>query len=1233
MTALVSVRPAVSYSVSTVFGGYWLRCLVLVMGCLILMEAAPAQLRLTEINVVNTAGIRDEDGTPQPWVEIWNASQTAKASLNNQKITDGTTTWTFPLVEIMPDEHMIIWLSGKNRRVSTAPLHADFKSVAGGGSISLLNTAGVVVSTLNYPAQTADISWGRDASDTAVIPTLTGFYAVPTPDAPNSYEGVGVAGRVVFSQTSRAYAGTLEVALSLLVPEEGAQIRYTTNRSLPGETSTLYAGPITVSATTLIRARVFVPGKLPGETGTHGFLLLNANATTFSSALPIIVVTNFLTSQPPDDGDQASFMWVWDPAGPDNRARLTNPPSIASRTVIDKRGSSTLGNAKMNLNLETRNAWNEDQSQYPLLGMPTESDWVLHAPFDFDRSLIHNPLAYALSNSLGRYASRTRMAEVFVEVTGTSLSFTGTAGGDYYGVYNVMEKVRRNKERVDVRKLEKYDNGEMAQSGGWIWKVDRLDPGDSGFSAGGQSFAYYYPREMQVKSPQRDPQEQFLSKNSAPTASNPLPAGFIKRFNDALQKTTFADPVLGYAPYFDVPKAIDHHLHNVWTFNVDALRLSGYWTKERGGKMFPGPVWDFDRALCSTDGRDLDPKTWRSKVSDQGTDFFNFTWWNRLFRDPNFYQNYIDRWQALRKPGQPFSAASVNALIDSLHAQIGDEAVARDFSRWRQAKRSWTSPFTGTVYPAPSNNPVQGQIAEIQRIKDWMQQRANFFDTQWVGEVTSSLPDSNVAAGTKVTLTGPAGATIYYTLNGEDPRPSGGAVGPGPGFVPTLSPGTLVYSEPITVESSVRVRARAFKPSHTALTGANNPPLISKWGGLLNVRYATDPPATPGSLVISEINYNPAAPTAVELAVNPIWEASDFEFVELYNPTGMAVDLLGVGLADGITYSIAGESALSLSPGGSVVIASDPEAVAVRYGRGRGPVLGRFTGSLANGGELLSVVGAGGAPLTGVAFSDSWYPATDGAGATLVVYDPLAPVGVLGGAANWRASAVLGGSPTAYDGASAPRPGVRGGFSGAYTAVLLSGVLDGGLGGSVPAATQWSVVAGPGTAVITPADALTATAVFSQPGAYTVRLTASDGLLTRSAEVMVYAQDTPASWLAARPGIGGLEDDPDGDGRSNYLEYALQTDPRAPQAAAPPVIGFEDGRQSLVFTRLTPPGPVTYAVQISTDLASWRLPNPGEINEEILSSDGFTQAVKLTDTVAVGIGAPRYLRLRMISVP
>ncbi|MFN0128389.1 MAG: CotH kinase family protein [Verrucomicrobiales bacterium] len=1212
-----------------------------VLGLLWLAGPAAGQLRLTEIQVVNTTGATDEDGTVQPWVEIWNSSQTAKVAMNNYKFTDGTVTWTFPPADIMPDEHMIVWLSGKNRKVSTAPLHTDFVPNPAGGTISLFNAAAtpVLLSKFDYPAQSANVSWGRDASDTAVTPTVTGFYSIPTPNLPNNYEGAGFAGKVLFSHSSRAFSGSMEVTLAVAPPDSAAEIRYTATSTLaanapstlPSATSTLYTGPIAVTATTMIRARVFTPGKLPGETETQSFLLLNATTETFSSSIPTVVVTNFGRSTPLESPDQPSFMWVWEPTDPDNRSRLTNLPTFTSRTVIDRRGSSTAGNAKHNLNLETRQAFNEEQLQYPLLGMPFESDWVLHAPFDFDRSLIHNPLAYALSNSLGRYASRNRMAEVFIDTNGSSLNFTGAASGDYFGVYNILEKIRRNNDRVDVRRLEKYDNDDVSKTGGWIWKVDRLDSGDTGFSAGGQSFAYYYPKEIEVKSPQRDPQEQYLAKNTNPTAANPLPAGYIKQFADALNSAGFTNPVTGYAKYLDVPPAIDHHLHNVWTFNVDALRLSGYWTKERGAKMYPGPVWDFDRALCSTDGRDLDPKTWRSKTGDMGTDFFNFTWWNRLFRDPDFYQKYIDRWQELRRPGQPFAAPVVNALIDSLNAQIGDEAVTRDYNRWRQQKRPWTSPFTGTKYlgfPGTGSTPAIGQASEIQRIKDWMQQRADFFDTQWVGPVTASLPDSNVATGTPVTLTGPAGATIYYTVNGADPRPTGGAVS---NNVPALSPGTMVYSGPITISATSRIRARAFKPTHTALTGSNNPPLVSKWGGLLNVRYATDPPAAAGTLVISEIQYNPTAPTQTELAVNPLWEASDFEFVELYNPSNGPVDLLGVAIAEGITFGITGGDALSLAPGGSVVLASDPAAMAARHGSAIGPVLGGFGGSLSNGGELLTLRAASGNAIFSVTYDDAWHPTTDGSGPSLVVYDPQATAATYNGPGNWRPSAGANGSPGGYDPRSAPRPDGGSAPAGPFNALSLSGRLDGGLGGTAAPTTQWSVVDGPGTGTIIPADALVATAAFSEPGVYTLRLTGSDGQLTRTDDVLVYAQETPASWLAGYPGIGSLDNDAEGDGRSNFLEYALQTDPTVPQAGEPPMVTVERGLQSLTFTKLSPTSAVTYLVQISTDLITWRAPITGELVEEILATDGFTQTVKITDTVPVAIGEPRYLRLKVTS--
>ncbi|RYD30467.1 MAG: hypothetical protein EOP86_19900, partial [Verrucomicrobiaceae bacterium] len=183
---------------------------------------AAAQVRLKEFLAVNSAGIRDSDDTPQGWIELWNSHQTAKATLTGMKLTNGTDTWTFPAVEIMPDEHMVVWASGKNRTVVTEPLHTNFTIPAAGGTLTLQNAAGAVISSFaNYPAQSADVSWGRDEVDTLATPTLTGYYTVPTPGERNNPTGGGVAGKVVFDQISKAYTTPLTISLSQAVPVEG----------------------------------------------------------------------------------------------------------------------------------------------------------------------------------------------------------------------------------------------------------------------------------------------------------------------------------------------------------------------------------------------------------------------------------------------------------------------------------------------------------------------------------------------------------------------------------------------------------------------------------------------------------------------------------------------------------------------------------------------------------------------------------------------------------------------------------------------------------------------------------------------------------------------------------------------------------------------------------------------------------------------------------------------------
>ena len=74
-------------------------------------------------------------------------------------------------------------------------------------------------------------------------------------------------------------------------------------------------------------------------------------------------------------------------------------------------------------------------------------------------------------------------------------------------------------------------------------------------------------------------------------------------------------------------------------------------------------------------------------------------------------------------------------------------------------------------------------------------------------------------------------------------------------------------------------------------------------------------------------------------------------------------------------------------------------------------------------------------------------------------------------------------------------------------AANLDGTVNGGGG---PAQTTWSMVDGPGTVTFTNASAVDTTARFSQPGSYTLRLTANNGVLSAFDDMVVTVRQLPS---------------------------------------------------------------------------------------------------------------------------
>ncbi|YCM44180.1 lamin tail domain-containing protein [Verrucomicrobiaceae bacterium 227] len=163
------------------------------------------------------------------------------------------------------------------------------------------------------------------------------------------------------------------------------------------------------------------------------------------------------------------------------------------------------------------------------------------------------------------------------------------------------------------------------------------------------------------------------------------------------------------------------------------------------------------------------------------------------------------------------------------------------------------------------------------------------------------------------------------------------------------------------------------------------------------------------NLIISEIMYHPANPSAAELAAG--FDDDDFfEFIELRNIGTQVLDLSDVRFTKGIDFDFSG----ALSPGESLIVVNNVAAFEMRYGPGL-PLAGAWEGKLNNAGEQLKLSFGAGEAISDFEYDDAtpWPTTPDGAGASLTrilsatTNDPSLPT-------SWR-SGTTGGSPGTSD--------------------------------------------------------------------------------------------------------------------------------------------------------------------------------------------------------------------------
>ena len=707
---------------------------------------------------------------------------------------------------------------------------------------------------LNLTASDSDFLMAPEIVGSDFLLTTNATYIAPsTPGMWNNVAGAGTLSKVTFSLPSGAYTSN-SLSVALASSSSSAQIRYTLNGATPTSSSLLYSGPITITTNTVVRARAFEAGKVDGEITAANYILIDPALTNFTSNLPLVIIDTLggtVVAETPIPG----YVVFIDTNGPAGRTRFNGPFDFTGRAGVELHGQSSLGFPKQSMNLETRDETDDDDAA-SLLGLPSGSDWTLYAPYT-DKTFMNDFLTYELHEAMGHYAVRRKYVEVFVRSTAGRLNTN-----DYRGIYVLLEKIRIDNDRVNIEEPQSGAPDDPI-TGGYIWKRDKGSPGMVEFTtpnqpytvaANGVSMQYHDPRGDQLSLVQRAWLKNYLTE-----------------FENVLYGPNFRDPLYGYLNYIDPDSFVDQHWAVEFPKNIDGYRLSNYMHKDRDGKIKMEPIWDWNLSWGNANYLEGGyTNGWYYPLLGGGDDM----WLNRLRADPDFNQRIIDRWGQLRT--NAFALSNLIARIDRITNQLA-EAQLRDFQRWpRLGTYIWPNP-DGALGGTPSGRNWDINFVApmtyaniIQQQKIWVNGRHKWVESQFLLPPTIGTPGGFITPGATLTLTGALGS-VYYTLDGTDPRASGGGIS---------SSAILHNSGPITLSNNAGVFARSF--------------YTNRWSAPARETYVV---ATP-TLAISEIMYHPADPPT-----NSPYSESDFEYIEIKNTGSSALNLLGARLAGGIDYT------------------------------------------------------------------------------------------------------------------------------------------------------------------------------------------------------------------------------------------------------------------------------------------------------------------------------------------
>ena len=768
------------------------------------------KILITEFMAINDNTIIDEDGDFPDWIELHNPG-TSVVNLAGWYLTDNPGSlnkWMFPEISLDPGAYLLVFASGKNRMNPAQNLHTNFRISGSGEYLAVVEPDGVSISHSYgpvFPAQRADISYGM------YLNQLT-YLADPTPGSENLLGDMVLA--PVFSKNRGFYSEAFDVELT--VSDPALEIYYSTDGTRPSKTKgTLYTSPISIQTTTPLSVLTVSAAGGISDVITHTYFFIDS----------IVNQPDDPPGYPADWGDflyypqpEPSADYEMDPEVTQNPLykdmfddALTSIPSLSVVTDIgnlfsdvedpitggiyiytgskDKTGfgwerqvsaeyldpgSDRQFQINCGLRIQGGNGVLPDNSQKHSFRLvfrsefgPTRLNYNLFdgrgAANDFNTLILRADYNYSWShNNITQQQRALKIRDPFAKNTQLDMGQPAThskyvhlyLNGLYWGIYTIAEKLNNDfmetylfgtEEDFDVVE----DHGEVIDGNDTAWdQTCAMAEGGLGSDA-----AY-----------------QRIQGNNADGTRNP-----------------------SYPILLDVDNLIDYMIMNIFIGNLDWGDNNWIAARNRvdplyGFRFFS---WDAENSLNDKNTNLVD--------IDEGKPVMIY---RKLRANAEFRLRFADHLQEHFFNGGALTSEACLARFRELADDL-DPAIIAESARWGDYRRDVDPRKEGaSLYTRNDHWLVEKQNLENnyfpQRSEIVLQQFKNaglFPDidapefSQYGGEIFEPIT---------LEITSAEG-DIYYSLNGEDPRETGGAVS---------ATNAIQYENPFEISSDVTVKAR-----------------------------------------------------------------------------------------------------------------------------------------------------------------------------------------------------------------------------------------------------------------------------------------------------------------------------------------------------------------------------------------------------------------------------------------